>query len=324
MRILVTGADGFIGRKLCSMLETRGLDYRQALRIASKQPSDRRGTCAVAVGCIGPETEWADALADITTVVHLAARVHVLNDHSVDSLEEFRRVNVAGTERLARSSVQAGVRRLVYLSTVKVHGVASTGSPFTEGAPTQPRDPYGISKLEAEHSLHEIAMQTGLEVVVVRPPLVYGPGVKGNFLRLMHMVARRVPLPLAGISNNRSVTYVDNLTTAIVACAELPAAAGQTYLVSDDKDVSTPGLIRALAAALRVPARLFPFPVTLLELSAAALGKSEELARLTQSLRVDSSRIRSELGWRPRFALSEGLEQTAEWYRAQPQRPAPS
>jgi nucleoside-diphosphate-sugar epimerase len=316
MQILVTGADGFIGRRLCSTLKARGLDYRGAFRLIPKQPLSERPAQTVAVGNIGPNTEWTDALAGITTVVHLAARVHVLNEHSPDSLEDFRRVNVTGTERLARMSVRAGVRRLIYISTVKVHGDATGNSPVTEASSIQPRDAYGISKFEAEQSLQKIAAQTGLEVTILRPPVVYGPGVKGNFLRLMRLVARGVPLPLASVANRRSMVYVDNLASAIVACVEAPAAGDKTYVLSDEQHVSSPELIRSLAAALRVPARLFPFPATILSLGAAVLGKGDEIARLTASLEVDSSSIRSELGWRSRFTLREGLEQTARWYRS--------
>ena len=208
----------------------------------------------------------------------------------------------------------SGVKRLVFMSSIKVNGERTSGHPFTETDAPLPEDAYGISKWEAEQALGRIAHQTGLEIVVLRSPLVYGPGVKGNFLRLMALVVRGYPLPLASIHNRRSLIYVGNLVDAIIACLEQSAAAGKTYLVSDGEDISTPELIRAIASVLGIRAKLFPCPATFLTIGAALLGKSREVDRLIGSLQVDSSRIRAELAWQPRISLAQGLEQTAQWY----------
>jgi nucleoside-diphosphate-sugar epimerase len=242
----------------------------------------------------------------------------VLRETAADPLSDYRRINVQATERLAREAAGLGVRRLVFVSSVKVNGERTRDRPYTEVDAPRPEDAYGISKHEAEQALAGIAAGTGIETVVLRPPLVYGPGVKGNFLRLMGIVARGLPLPLASIANQRSLVYVGNLVDAIVGAIDAPQAAGRTYLVSDGDDVSTPGLARAIARALAVRPRLLPCPPPLLRLAAALSGRGAEIARLTGSLQVDSSRIRRELGWLPPFRLEQGLAETARWYRAQP------
>ncbi len=308
--VLVTGANGFVGRALCAALAAAGHSVRMAVRAA--QP-DLPG--AVAVGDIGPATDWRAALDGMGTVVHLAARTHVLHETAIDPLAEYRRINVGGTERMARSAAAMGVRRLVFLSSVKVNGESTMARPFTESDAPHPEDAYGISKLEAEQALSRIAAETSLEVVVLRPPLVYGPGVKGNFLRLMRLVARGVPLPLGAIRNRRSLVYVGNLADAIVKAVEAPRAAGATYLVADGEHVSTPELVRGLARALDVKPRLLSLPLAALGLGATLAGKRAEFARLTGSLQVDSSRILREIDWQPRYSLTQGLTETARWYR---------
>lgn len=312
--ILVTGAAGFIGSVLCQTLERAGHDVRRALRRSGDAVSPPLPKQPIAVGEIGPDTDWRAAMSGITCVVHLAARTHVLHETASDPLAECRRINVAGSVQLARAAAAAGVSRLVYLSSIKVNGEATREQPFTEQSPAQPGDAYGISKWEAEQALHDIAAATGLELVVLRPPLVYGPGVKGNFLALMKAVQRGLPLPLASVHNRRSLIYVGNLADAILTCVESPAAPGNTYLVSDGEDVSTPELLRLLAAALDVPARLLPCPPGLLRFGGALCGKGDAIARLTGSLQIDSAKIRRELGWQPRLSLASGLEQTARWY----------
>lgn len=307
--VLVTGANGFIGQALCDILAASGRRVRKAVRRAIPGLSD-----AVAVGDIGPDTDWRTALEGVNSVVHLAARTHVLRETATDPLAEYRKTNVSGTERLARSAAACGVRRFVFLSSVKVNGERTTARPYGEGDTPLPEDAYGISKWEAEQALFRIAAGTGLEGVVLRPPLVYGPGVKGNFLRLMNLVACGVPLPLGAVANRRSLISTGNLAGAIIQALDAPQAAGRTYLVSDGEDVSTPDLVRGLARALGVKPRLLSFPLAALGLAATLAGKRAELARLTGSLQVDSSRIRSELGWRPSFALAQGLDQTARWY----------
>jgi len=308
--VLVTGASGFVGRALCDVLAASGRRVRKAVRMPVPGLSD-----SVAVGDIGLDTGWRAALEGVSSMVHLAARTHVLRETAPDPLAEYRRINVSGTERLARSAAAHGARRFVFLSSVKVNGERTEGRPFTEDDAPHPADAYGISKWEAEQALSRIAAETGLEVVVLRPPLVYGPGVKGNFLRLMNLVARGVPLPLGAVANRRSFIYTGNLAGAIVQALDAPQAAGRTYLVSDGEDVSTPDLVRALARALGVKPRLLSLPLAALGLGATLAGKRAEFERLTGSLQVDSSRIRQELGWEPRYSLTQGLTETARWYR---------
>jgi nucleoside-diphosphate-sugar epimerase len=308
--ILVTGASGFVGRALCEALTVSGRAPRTAVRAAPPGAS-----ASIAVGEVGPDTNWNAALEGMRCVVHLVARTHVLRETAADPLSEYRRVNVQGTERLARAAAAQGVRRIVFVSSIKVNGERTDARPYTEDDAPAPEDAYGISKLEAERALAAVAAATGLEIVVLRPPLVYGPGVKGNFLRLMGAVARGLPLPLASIANRRSLVHVGNLASAIVATLDAPQAAGRTYLVSDGEDLSTPDLVRAIARALDRKPRLLPFPPRLLEVTAALLGRGAEARRLTGSLQVDDSKIRRELGWRPPYSLAQGLAETARWYR---------
>ena len=309
--VLVTGANGFVGRALCEALAASGRRVKRALRVARPGVPD-----AVAVGDIGGETDWHSALEGASSIVHLGARTHVLRETAADSLAEYRRVNLDGTRRLAQQAGRAGVRRLVFVSSIKVNGEV-TERPFTEDDAPRPEDAYGISKWEAEQALARVAGETGLQVAVLRPPLVYGPEVKGNFLRLMGLVARGTPLPLASITNRRSLIYVGNLVDAVIKAIDVPAAAGRAYLVSDGEDVSTPDLVRAIARALGVAPRLLPCPPAMLRLGAALTGKRAELARLTGSLQADGSRARRELGWQPRLSLAQGLAATARWYYSQ-------
>jgi nucleoside-diphosphate-sugar epimerase len=315
-RILVTGANGFVGQALCDVLLRKGHALRRVMRDGAPPQMvhiDHPAETA-RIGSLGPNTDWTQALKDVQCAIHLAARAHIMQERFPGALDAYRTVNIAGTEKLARDAAAQGVRRLVFLSSVKVNGERTPDSPFTEDDMPRPEDAYGISKWEAEQALWKIASETGLEVVVVRAPLVYGPGVKGNFLRLMHMVARGWPLPLASALNKRSFVYVGNLVDALITAAQSPAAAGRTYLVSDGEDMSTPELIRGIAKALGVPSRLFPVPVTLLRAGGTLLGHGDALARLTGSLQVDSSRIRRELGWIPPFSVAQGLQETGRWY----------
>jgi nucleoside-diphosphate-sugar epimerase len=307
--VLVTGANGFVGRALCETLAASGRRVRRAVRAAASTTAD-----TFAAGDIGADTDWRNALEGISCVVHLAARTHVLRETAADP--EYWRVNVDGTRRLAQQAAQFGVRRLVFVSSVKVNGEASE-QPFTENDAPRPGDAYGVSKWEAEQALARVAVDTGLEAVVLRPPLVYGPGVKGNFLRLMNFIARGMPLPLASIANRRSLIYAGNLVDVTLRAIDAPGVAGRTYLISDGNDVSTPDLVRALARALGVAPRLLPCPPVMLMIGAALVGRRAELARLAGSLQVDGSAARRELGWRPRFNLSQGLAETARWYYSQ-------
>ena len=313
--ILVTGATGFIGRPLCSRLLADGALVSAAVWKGEPAYNMQPGVHCVPIESIGPDTDWALALRGVDTVIHLAARVHVMDERSEEPLAAYRRVNVAGTERLARMAAANSVKRLVLMSSVKVHGEESP-KPYTEQDSPAPLDPYGVSKLEAEEILRKISAETGLEVVVIRPPLVYGPGVKANFYKLLGISARGLPLPFGSVNNARSLVYLGNLIDAICLCSKHPLAAGQTFLVRDGEDVSTPELVRRLAGALGCPARLFPFPPGLMRLTGRLTGRTAAVDRLLGSLTVDDSKIRKELGWKPPFPMSEGLKETAEWYKA--------
>lgn len=311
--ILVTGATGFIGRPLCARLLAEGARVRAAVWKGDPAGGLQPGIDAVPIDSIGPDTDWTAALAGIDTVIHLAARVHVMDEKAEEPLEAYRRVNVAGTERLCRAAAANGVKRLVFMSSVKVHG-EETAAPYTEQDRPAPLDPYGVSKLEAEEILKRVAVETGLEVVVLRPPLVYGPGVKANFFRLMGFAGRGFPLPFGSVVNARSLVYLGNLIDAVILCSKHPQAAGRTFLVRDGEDVSTPELIQRVAAALGRPAFLFRFPPGLMRLAGDLFGKTAAVDRLLGSLAVDDSKIRKELGWTPPFTMNEGLKETAEWY----------
>ena len=316
MRVLVTGANGFVGQGLCMALTQKDYVARGAVRsdshaIATKVP-------CVAVGDITEQTDWSVALMDVDVVIHLAARVHVMKDIVADPLAEFLKVNLFGTSNLAQQASRAGVKRLVYVSSVKVNGEQTPETQsFAESDEPDPQDPYAISKWRAEQKLQRIAQETGLEVVIVRPPLVYGPGVKGNFARLLAAIERGRPLPLAGANNLRSLLYVGNLVDALIACATQPAAAGQTYLVSDGEDISTASLVEKIATALGRHNRSFYFPPALLRAGATLLGRAEQVDRLFGALRISDKKIRSDLNWSSPYTLEQGLSETAEWYRAQ-------
>ena len=303
---LVTGANGFVGQALCGSLIGHGFEVRSAVR--REEARLATGTKKTVVGVMDGNTDWAKALQGIDCVIHLAARVHVMKDDAQDPLEEFRKANVHGTENLARQAAKAGVRRLVFVSSIKVNGEQTLGDEkFSESDAPNPQDPYGISKWEAEQALHRVAEETGLEVVIVRPPLVYGDGVKGNFAQMMKALELGIPLPLSSVMNRRSLLHVGNLTDALILCATHPKAANRTYLLSDGDDVSTPELLRQLGRAMNRPARLFPCPEFLLKMVGIITGRSAQVSRLLGSLQVDSSRIRNELGWIPPYTLQQGL-----------------
>ena len=329
MRVLVTGATGFVGAALLSRLSSDSIPCVAAVR---RQGAMRfEGVTQVATGDISPQTDWRQALRGVDAVVHLAARVHVMRDAAADPLAEFRRVNVQGTLNLARQAAAAGARRFVFLSSVKVNGeetLAPHPGPLPRGAREKerekfsaddepaPQDPYGISKMEAEAGLRDLAAQTGMEVVIIRPPLVYGPGVKANFASMMRWLQRGVPLPLGAIHNQRSLVALDNLVDLITVCLCHPAAANQTFMASDGADLSTAELIRRTARAMNVPARLVPVPVWLLEAGAALLGKRDMAQRLCGNLQVDISKTRQLLGWTPPMSVDDGLKKAVEGWRA--------
>ena len=307
--IAVTGASGFVGRALCASLRAQGRTVLPLVRAAA--PTDPIG--ARAVGDMGPEALWSSALQGIDCVVHCAARVHVVHEEDTDPLGAFRRVNVDGTRALAVAAAAAGVRRLVFLSTLKVHGEQTfPGTPFHAQSTPAPQDAYGQSKWEAEQALRTVSAATGLDVVVVRPPLVYGPGVKANFLRLMQSVAKGFPLPLGGIHNLRSLLALGNLTDLLQICADHPAAAGQTFLASDDQDLSTPELIRGLATAMGRRATLLPVPVSWLRLAGRLTGQTPQIDRLIGSLQVDIGHTREVLSWSPPWTVQQGLKHAVQ------------
>ena len=310
-KILVTGANGFVGTALYRALIGRGFAARRAVRRAEAVVTPGAD---VVVGEIGPTTDWRQALQDVDAVIHLAARAHVMRDAAVDPLADYRRVNVLGTQGLARAAADAGVRRMIFLSSIKVNGEKTASKPYSEQDPPRPQDAYGVSKWEAEQMLRAIAADSHMEAVVLRPPLLYGPGVKGNFLGLMRVIDRGLPLPLASIHNRRSLLYIGSLIDAIMLCLNNPMAAGKTYLLADSEGVSTPDLIRGIASALRKPARLLPFPPALLKFAGALAGKTESVSRLLGSLQIDASSIRRELNWQPCADMARGLAETARWY----------
>ncbi len=314
--ILITGANGFVGRALCKRMAADGWQVHGSIRSAKHAASLPAAVKTVQINSIDGNTDWSGAVGGIDTIVHLAARVHVMRDNEADSLAAFRRINVAGTARLARHAAEAGVRRFIYLSSVKVNGEESATA-YTENDAPEPLDSYGKSKWEAEQVLRDVSASSEMEVIILRPPLVYGPGVKANFLQLMRIVSHGVPLPLASVHNMRSMIYLENLVDAIMTCTNHHKAAGQTFLVSDGEDVSTAELIRRLAAALDKKSRLLSFPPMMIRLAGRLSGKSEEVERLLGSLTVDTTKIRHELGWKPPYTMDEGLKETAEWFRGQ-------
>ena len=301
--VLVTGANGFLGRTLCSSLITRGYHVRSAVR---RHVSGDAGE--VAVGDIGPDTDWTDALVNACGVVHCAARTQVMNDKAFDTLDAFRRVNKEGTLNLARQAAAVGVKRFVFVSTVKVNGEATMpGHPFRADDVPAPQDSYGVSKHEAEVNLRQLALATSMEVVIVRPPLVYGPQVKGNFSTMFRVLARGLPLPFGDIHNSRSYVAIDNLVDLLLICLKHPAAAGQTFLVSDGEDLSTTELLLRTAQAMRKKAFLIPVPASMLKLALTLLGKSELAQRICGSLQVDISKTTALLNWKPLVSLDDGL-----------------
>jgi UDP-N-acetyl-alpha-D-quinovosamine dehydrogenase len=309
-RVLVTGASGFVGNALCDRLEVDGWQVRKALRSGHAL----RPHLDVDVGDIGASTDWRAALKDVQAVIHLAARTHVMREQAQNPLAAYRAINVDGTRCLAEAAAAGGVQRFIFMSSVKVNGERTRARPFREADEPCPEDPYGLTKLEAESELQRVAENSSMGLTIIRPPLVYGPGVKGNFLALMRLIAKGVPLPLASINNSRSMIYLDNLVSAVAVCLADLRAAGQTFLVSDGEDFSTAELVRRLAASLGAHPRLLPCPPAFLRAAGTVLGKQGQIARLTESLQIDSTKIRHVLGWETPSTAQQGLIETARWF----------
>ncbi|WP_444931359.1 UDP-glucose 4-epimerase family protein [Microbulbifer sp. SSSA002] len=306
-RILLTGASGFVGTALLSQLRKAGYPVLPVYR--------RETEGGFQITDLSSNTDWSDALVDIDTVIHTAARVHVMEETAANPLAEFRRVNVEGTIKLAQQAASAGVRRFIYLSSIKVNGESTDNrAPFNADEQCEPLDPYGLSKKEAEEALLELAGSSGMEVVIIRPPLIYGPGVKANFQSMMRWLSRGVPLPLGAINNRRSLVSMGNLVDLVRVCISHPNAANQVFLVSDDMDVSVTDLLRGLSCALGCNARLLPVPQSLLTSMLKVIGKGAIAERLCGSLQVDIAKTKELLDWTPPMALGEGLASAAQAY----------
>lgn len=315
-RILITGATGFVGHALTLNLIHREFNVVASVRKMSQElPTEIRQEV---VGELGANTDWSEALKNVDVIVHLAARVHVMSEIVADPLTEYRSINVEGTLNLARQAVSAGVKRFIFISSIKVNGESTPlNQPYTAEDIPAPVDPYGISKYETEESLRSLAAATGMEVVIIRPPLVYGPGVKANFLNMMCWLSRGVPLPLGNIHNKRSLIALDNFVDLIVTCIGHPAAANQIFLASDDEDLSTTELLQRLGNALGRPARLVSVSVGVVDIVARLLGKRNLSQRLLSSLQVDITKTRKLLNWQPPVNVNEALKKTAQSFLQQ-------
>ncbi len=308
--ILVTGANGFVGQSLCAALLGLNFKVRGVIRGSKILP---KGVESIDIHGVDGTTIWSKALMGCNQVIHLAARVHVIDDDISCALEQYRQVNVEGTLHLATQAAAAGVKRFIYISSIKVNGESTLlDLPFHADDKPNPQDPYGISKWEAEQGLQTVSYQTGMEVVIIRSPLVYGPGVKANFLSMMKWLQRGIPLPFGGVAiNRRSFIFLGNLVDMIITCINHPAAANQTFLVSDDEDLSTASLLDHMALALGRPLKLITVPTVLITLGAKLIGRSGISRRLCGSLQVDIKKTKDLLGWSPPVSVDEGLRQTA-------------
>ncbi|WP_026145551.1 UDP-glucose 4-epimerase family protein [Pseudomonas asplenii] len=313
MRITLTGASGFVGRGLIAPLLERGHQITAAMR--QQQPDLDAKVRQQRIDGLSAQQDWTPLLQGQDVVIHLAARVHVMRDQSTDPLAEYRKVNVDGTLNLARQAVEAGIKRFIFVSSIKVNGEGtSAGSPYTADGLAAPIDPYGVSKMEAEQALRALAQKTGMEVVIIRPVLVYGPGVQANFLSMMNWLYKGVPMPFGAIHNRRSLVALENLTDLISTCCDHPAAANQVFLVSDGEDLSTSDLLRRMSNALGRPARLLPVPSWVLEKGTYLLGKQALAQRLCGSLQVDIKKTHELLNWTPPFSVDDALRKTAEYF----------
>jgi nucleoside-diphosphate-sugar epimerase len=318
MKVLVTGASGFVGSALCVHLIERGLATTGVVRHFPANPVP--GVDYQIVSGLNKSKLWKQILVGMDVVVHCAARAHVMRDSEVDPLEVYRAVNVEGTRYLAEQAVSCGIKRFVYISSIKVNGEGTSEQPFRADDIPAPEDAYGISKWEAEQILQRIACNSKLEIVIIRSPLVYGPEVRANFLKLMRLVKWGLPLPLGAIHNSRSFVALDNLVDLILTCLHHPAAIDQTFLVSDGDDLSTPELLRRIAKAFGKPSRLIPIPVLLLRTAALLLGKKDFSQRLCGSLQIDIGKAKQLLGWTPKFSVDSALLKTTKHFLKKTER----
>jgi nucleoside-diphosphate-sugar epimerase len=306
MTILVTGATGFVGTAVCQKLNQLGTPIIAAVRDKSIHKNIGQ---VIEVGSICAETDWSIALSGVSVVLHLAARVHIMSDNAPDPLAEFRRTNLGATINLARQAACSGVKRFLFVSTIKVNGEETClGQPFSADQPPNPCDAYAISKLEAEVALQNIAKETGMEVVIIRPPLIYGKGVKANFARMVNLVARGLPLPFLAIKKNRrSLISLDNLTDFLIVCSQHPRAANEIFLVSDGEDLSTADLLERIGRILNKPARLFYVPLFIIKLIFLLFRNKGIYRRVCCSLQIDIEKNNQLLSWTPKFSVTEGL-----------------
>jgi UDP-N-acetyl-alpha-D-quinovosamine dehydrogenase len=314
-KVLITGLNGFVGKTLGDKLVEKGFNVNGAVR--SLVPVDFPDTITKhLIKNIDSKTDWQKALEEVKVVIHLAARVHVMKDTAIDALAEYRKVNVEGTLNLARQAIEANVQRFIFISSIKVNGEGTVlGHPYTAEDQPAPVDPYGISKREAEDALRQLASDSGMEVVIIRPPLIYGPGVKANFQSMMRWLDKGIPLPLGAINNQRSLVALDNLIDLIVTCIHHPSAANQIFLAGDGEDLSTSELLRRMSAALGKKAWLLPVPGFLLTWGATLIGKQAMAQRLCGSLQADITKTRNLLDWKPPVTVDEALRKTANYYR---------
>ncbi|WP_248805792.1 UDP-glucose 4-epimerase family protein [Pseudomonas sp. MWU13-2100] len=313
--IFLTGATGFVGGAILNRLHNENKHPVVAV-VRSESRLQVQSVPSICIDTFDGDTRWEDKFANSNVIIHSAARVHVMNDAEADPLAAFRKVNVEGTLNLARQAAASGVRRFIFISSIKVNGEGTApGAPYTADDAPAPADPYGISKMEAEQGLRKLAAETAMEVVIIRPVLVYGPGVKANFLNMMRWLDKGIPLPFGAIYNSRSLVALDNLVDLVLTCISHPAAANQTFLVSDGDDLSTTALLKRMAKALNKPARLIPVPSWMLQGGAEILGKKGLSQRLCGSLQVDITKTRSLLGWIPPVSVDEALATTALYFR---------
>ncbi len=322
-RLLITGSTGFVGRQLVEYLKTNAHFLLRLTGRTDNLPALQEELDYVKVAELSKNSDWKAAVENCEVVIHLAARVHIMRETALDPLEAFRAVNVEGTLNLARQAAAAGVKRFIFLSSIKVNGEQTETIPFSAADTVKPLDPYGRSKYEAEQGLLAIAHQTGMEVVIIRPPLIYGPGVKGNFQLLLRSLAKGLPLPLAAINNKRSLVAIDNLIDLIQTCISHPKAANQVFLVSDGEDLSTSQLLRKIGQALGKPARLLAIPPKILYFLATIIGKKDMIDRLCGSLQVDLTKTYALLEWRPPVPIDLALAKTVKEYQANEQSSCP-